>query len=77
MEETGYGFKLNILRYEQQELFDKLTRILEDNKIRQKWKAASERIRAENRISKVVDQIVDYVCGSQTKYPLSTDNRDN
>ena len=51
--------------YEEAELFEKLTRILEDGELRKRWKAAGERIRAENRIARVVDQIVDYVC--QTK----------
>ena len=62
VEETGYGFKLDILRYEEQELFEKLKRILEDTEIRRRWKAAGERIRAENRTSLVVNQIVDHVC---------------
>ena len=71
MEETNFGFKLHILHYEEQELFDKLTRILEDRQIRRRWKKAGERIRAENRISRVVDQIVDYVCREGTEYSVT------
>lgn len=59
--ETGFGYKLDLLNYEEQELADKLNKILYDKELRLKWRAASKRIQSENRIVEVVDRIANYV----------------
>ena len=61
LEETGYGYHLDPLNFTEQELADRLSKILNNEELRLKWKTASERIRRENRMGPVVDRIVDYV----------------
>lgn len=63
IEETGFGYKLDTLNFTEQELADKLRRLLNDEKLRKRWTEASRRIQSENRIVKVVDRIADYVQG--------------
>ena len=63
IEELNYGYQIkDILNYEEQELIDKLTKLINDEELKLKWKRASERIQQEDRISKIVQKIVDYVC---------------
>ena len=61
MEETGYGYSMDPVNFTEEELTDKLSKILNNEELRIKWKKASERIQRENRMSPVVDRIVDYV----------------
>lgn len=49
------------MNYTEQELSDKISKILNDEELKLKWKKASERIQRENRMNLVVDKIVDFV----------------
>ena len=61
IEETGYGFKLDLLNFTQEELADRLDKLLNDQALRRKWSEASKRIQKENRLLKVAEQVVRYV----------------
>ena len=52
---------MDALNFTEEELTDKLSKILNNEELRMKWKKASERIQRENRMSPVVDRIVDYM----------------
>lgn len=49
--------------YTEEQLRDRLDRIVNDQELRLKYKKASEKIRADDKITKIVDRIADYVCG--------------
>ena len=62
LEETGYGYQINnALDYTDEELVDTLNKLMADEELKARMKKASERIQQEDRISKVVDKIIDYV----------------
>ena len=61
MEETSYGYSMDILDFNEQELESKLDKLLNDEKLDLKWKKASERIQRENSICKVVEHIANYL----------------
>ena len=61
IEETGYGFKLDLLNFTQEELADRLDKLLNDQALRRKWNEASKRIQKENRLLKVAEQVVRFV----------------
>ena len=61
LEETGFGFHLDILKFTEEQLADRLDKILNDQEIKMKWKSASEKIQKENRIVSVVGRIAEYV----------------
>ena len=61
LEETQFGFNLDLLTCTEQELADRLQKLVGDNVLRSKWKKASERIQKEERIVTVVNQLADYV----------------
>ena len=59
--ESGYGFKMSLSNFTREEFAEKLDKLLNDQELRGKWKSASERIRRENRIDAVCEQIAKYV----------------
>ena len=61
IEETGFGFKMDLSNFTREELATKLDKLVNDQELRAKWKNASERIRRVNRIDTVCEQIADYV----------------
>ena len=61
LEETQFGFRLDVLTCTEQELADCLAKLIGDDSLRLKWKRAAERIQKEQRIVTVVDQLADYV----------------
>lgn len=61
IEETGFGFRMDIMNFESDELVEKLEKLLTDKALRKKWSDASRRIQKENRILSVVDRLVNYV----------------
>lgn len=61
LEETNYGYQLDLLTCTEEQLADRLNKILNDEKLRTKLRIASERIQKENRIVSVVHKIADYV----------------
>lgn len=61
IEETGFGFKMDLYNVTEKELATKLDRLLNDQELRAKWKRASERIQKENRINSVSNRIAEYV----------------
>ena len=52
---------MDITNFTEQELIEKIDKLLNDEKIEAKWKRASERIQRENRILEVVDQVFNYI----------------
>jgi len=61
IEETGYGYKLDVNKYADDELISVVNKMLNNEEIKMKWKAASERIKKEDRINTVANQIVEYI----------------
>lgn len=61
LEETNYGFQLDLIACTEEELADRLQKLVGDEALRKKWKAASERIQEEQRIVTVANQLADYV----------------
>lgn len=61
VEETGYGYKIDLMNVEQNELAEKLNKLTNDKALYQKWKDASRRIQQENRIGEVAERIVEYI----------------
>lgn len=66
IEETGYGYQLDILHYTEERLRDRLERLVNDKELKLKYRKASEKIRADDKVTKIADRIVDYVCGLQS-----------
>lgn len=66
IEETGWGYQLDILHFTEEQLRDRLERIVNDQELRLRYKKASEKIRADDKITKVADRIAGYVCGLQS-----------
>uniref|UniRef100_A0AAN0N794 UDP-glycosyltransferase n=1 Tax=Polyphagotarsonemus latus TaxID=1204166 RepID=A0AAN0N794_9ACAR len=50
IEETGFGFQLNLMSYTQKELKEKIEKVLTDDALIQKTKKVGERIRKENSL---------------------------
>ena len=61
LEETGFGFHLDIMKFTEEQLAGRLDKILNDQEIKLKLKKASEKIQKEDKITKVVNQIADYI----------------
>ena len=61
LEETGYGYRMDVMKFTFDELKEKINKILNDENLIKKLKTTSKRIQSENRIYSVVDKIVDYV----------------
>ena len=61
IEETGFGFRMDIMNFESDELAEKLEKLLTDKALRKKWSDASERIQKQNRLLTVTRRLVDYV----------------
>lgn len=61
IEETKFGYKLNLLTYTEEELSERIRRILDDDDLIRRSKDASRRIQKENKIYTVVSKIVDYL----------------
>ena len=62
VEETEFGFKLDIMKYTEEELSKTLNKVLTDKAMKLRLKKVSERMQKENRIVSVADEIVDYIC---------------
>uniref|UniRef100_A0AAN0LJ20 UDP-glycosyltransferase n=1 Tax=Polyphagotarsonemus latus TaxID=1204166 RepID=A0AAN0LJ20_9ACAR len=54
IEETGFGFQMDLMNYTKEELKEKIIRILSEKNISKKMKQASERIKNENNLEKAV-----------------------
>ena len=61
MAETGYGYQLDPMSYTDEQLIQTVRRALEDEQLRSKMKKASERVRKDQRMEMVADQIVNYL----------------
>lgn len=61
LEETKFGFHLDLQKCTEQELGDRLAKLTGDAELRQKWKNASERIQKEKRIVSAVNELADYI----------------
>lgn len=61
IEETGFGFRMNIMDFTSDELAGKLEKLLTDKQLRKKWSDASLRVQKDNRILEVARRLCDYV----------------
>lgn len=61
LEETKFGFRLDLMKCTEQELADCLAKLTGDAELRLKWKKASERIQKEQRIVGAVNELADYI----------------
>ena len=59
--ESGFGFKMDLMNFDQEELAEKLDQLANDEGLRRKWKEASSRIQGENRIATVAKRVVEYI----------------
>ena len=59
--ETGYGYSIDLMNFGQEELAEKLEKLLNDKALRKKWTEASRRIQSENRIGQVAQRVFDYI----------------
>lgn len=61
VEECKIGFQLSLLNYTEEELKDRLNKLLNDKDLNRRLKDASKQIRSDNKIFKIADKIVDYL----------------
>jgi len=61
VEETGYGFAIDIIGFTQEELAEKLHKLVSDQALRKRWKEASMRIQKENRTVAIAERVVEYI----------------
>ena len=52
---------MDLMNFSQEELAEKLDKLLNDEALRKRWKEASKRIQSENKLLQVVQRIVEYV----------------
>uniref|UniRef100_A0AAN0N7M6 UDP-glycosyltransferase n=1 Tax=Polyphagotarsonemus latus TaxID=1204166 RepID=A0AAN0N7M6_9ACAR len=53
IEETGFGYHINLVSYTEEELKNKINKVLLDDSLTEKMKKISERIKYENKLEKV------------------------
>lgn len=61
MEETGYGYRLDLMSYTDEQLVETVSKALANEELRSKMKKASERIRKKPKMQMVADRVVEYV----------------
>ena len=61
VEETGFGFAIDIINFTQEELAEKLDKLVNDQALRKRWKDASTRIQKENRTMEIAERVVEYI----------------
>ena len=61
VEETGYGYRLDLMSYTDEQLVETVSKALANEELRSKMKKASERIRKKPKMQMVADRVVEYV----------------
>lgn len=63
VEETGFGFQLDLLTYTEEELISAVEKALNNEESRKKVKKAGQRIQQENKskLDSISNRIVDYI----------------
>uniref|UniRef100_A0AAN0N800 UDP-glycosyltransferase n=1 Tax=Polyphagotarsonemus latus TaxID=1204166 RepID=A0AAN0N800_9ACAR len=61
IEETGFGYRVDLMNFTQEELKYKIHKVLTDETLNKKVQKVSQRIKNENKLVKVVDEIFNYI----------------
>lgn len=61
LEETGYGYQLDIMTYTEDQMIDTVQKALNNQELKEKMQRASARIRSENKMDQIAKRIVDFV----------------
>lgn len=61
VEETGYGYRLDPMSFTHEQLVEVVNKALANEELRSKMKKASERIRKDQSMQIVADQVADYI----------------
>lgn len=61
VEECSYGYSLNLLDYTEEQLKDRIERLLNDEDMKIRLKNTSERIRNSKKIEDAAQKLVDFL----------------
>lgn len=63
MEETEFGYRLDLMSYTEEQLIDSVEKALNNEELRLKVRRAGQRIRQENKskLDSISNKVVDYI----------------
>uniref|UniRef100_A0AAN0LVX7 UDP-glycosyltransferase n=1 Tax=Polyphagotarsonemus latus TaxID=1204166 RepID=A0AAN0LVX7_9ACAR len=61
IEETGFGYQLNLMNYTEKDLKEKIESLLNDDALRTKYKNISQRIKSENSLDLAASKLMNFI----------------